>query len=49
MAFRKTMKAESVKVASDDERKQIKQVLASAGKDSAAVLTDAERAQLLKS
>lgn len=49
MAFIKTQRVESVKVASDHEHGQIKQVLASTGKDSVAKLTDAERSQLPKS
>ena len=46
--FQKFQKVEGVKVASDNDHKTIKQVLAKTGKVSAVDLTDAERSQLPK-
>jgi len=48
MAFRKFQKAEKVEPVSDREKTQIRQVVKTAGKKSAADLTEAERAQLPK-
>lgn len=48
MAFKKYMRAEKIVPTSDQETNQIRQIVASASKKSAAELTDQERNQLPK-